>query len=256
MYYSENEARKLVIEAGLRLIEEKLIARTWGNISARISDTEFVITPSGLAYESLKPEDLVKVKIEDLSYEGTHKPSSEKGIHASCYKNRKDCCFVIHTHQFYASAVCSEEKDTDFAPCAKYGFSGTKKLMKNVTEAILKYPMNCSFLMSKHGAILLGSSYENAFELARQLEENSKKLFEEKKHEPRRGAYIDDYAQMFDKSGNPNPGEDPWAVDFVKSKNEAAASFATDAKPLNFFKCFLEHFVYTKKYSKQKDKNE
>lgn len=254
MYYSENEARKLVIEAGLRLIEEKLIARTWGNISARIGENEFIITPSGLAYESLKPEDLVKVKIDNLSYEGSIKPSSEKGIHASCYRNRKECCFVIHTHQFYASAVCAEEKDTDFAPCAEYGFSGTKKLMENVTKSILANPESNSFLMAKHGALLLGTSYGDAFALAKVLEENSRQLFENKKHSPLKGAFIDDYAQMFDRRGNPNSGEDPWAVEFVRSKNEAAASYAENAKPLSFFKCALEHFVYTKKYSKQKDK--
>lgn len=254
MYYSENEARKLVIEAGLRLIDEKLIARTWGNISARISDDEFIITPSGLAYESLKLEDLVKVKIEDLSYEGLHKPSSEKGIHASCYKNRKDCSFVIHTHQFYASAICAEEKDTDFAPCARYGFSGTKSLMKNVTSVILCNPDKNSFLMAKHGALLLGKSYEDSFALAKDLEEKSRALFESKKHSPKNGAFIDDYAQMFDRHGNPNPGEDPWAVNFVKEKNNAAASYVTESKALNIFKCTLEHFVYTKKYSKQKDK--
>ncbi|MFC2662155.1 MAG: class II aldolase/adducin family protein, partial [Eubacterium sp.] len=57
MSYTEEEARKLVIEAGHRLLEEGLTARTWGNISARISDSEFIITPSGMAYEDLQPEE-------------------------------------------------------------------------------------------------------------------------------------------------------------------------------------------------------
>lgn len=254
MYYNENEARKLVLEAGLRLIDEKLIARTWGNISARISENEFIITPSGLSYETLGPDDLVKVRIDNLSYEGKHKPSSEKGIHASCYKNRPECNFVVHTHQFYASAICAEEKDTDFAPCAKYGFSGTKKLMENVTETILAHKDKNCFLLAKHGALILSNSVEVSFVLAKKLEEKSKKLYEEKKHEPRRGAFIDDYAQMFDKKGRPNPGESPWAVGYVRSKNVAAASYATEAEPLSKFKCWLEHYVYTKKYSKLKDK--
>ena len=64
MYYSEAEARQLVVEAGHRLLENGLIARTWGNISARISDTHFIITPSGLAYETMKPEQLVKVLVQ------------------------------------------------------------------------------------------------------------------------------------------------------------------------------------------------
>lgn len=253
MYYSEKEARELVIEAGFRLIKEQLIARTWGNISARISKDEFIITPSGLAYESLKPVDLVKVRIDDLSYEGNIKPSSEKGIHASCYRNRSNCNFVIHTHQFYASAVCAEEEDTEFAPCAKYGFSGTKSLMNNVTDAIVRHPDCNSFLMAKHGALLLGSSFENAFETAGKLEEECKKLFEANKHDPVKGTFIDDYAQMFDRQGNAGKEEDAWAVEFVRNKNLAAASYVKKGKPLSRFKCALEHFVYTKKYSKKKD---
>ena len=88
MYYSETEARKLVIEAGLRLLENKLIARTWGNISARISKDEFIITPSGKAYDRLTPADLVKVRVSDGSYSGKVKPSSERGVHAAAYSLR------------------------------------------------------------------------------------------------------------------------------------------------------------------------
>ena len=78
MSYTEEEARRLVVDAGIRLVKEGLTARTWGNISARISDSEFIITPSGMAYESLGPGDLVRCRIEDCSYEGEIKPSSEK----------------------------------------------------------------------------------------------------------------------------------------------------------------------------------
>ena len=85
-YYEETEARRLVIEAGLRLVREGLIARTWGNISARISEEQFVITPSGRAYDDLKPEELVVVNVADCAYEGDIKPSSEKGIHAEAYR--------------------------------------------------------------------------------------------------------------------------------------------------------------------------
>ena len=52
MAYQLEEAKKLVIQAGLDMIEKGLIARTWGNISGRISESQFVITPSGRAYES------------------------------------------------------------------------------------------------------------------------------------------------------------------------------------------------------------
>ena len=62
MAYELEEAKKLVVAAGKKLVESGLIARTWGNVSARISDTQFVITPSGRAYETLTPEELARLK--------------------------------------------------------------------------------------------------------------------------------------------------------------------------------------------------
>ena len=62
-----NKAKEIVVMAGKKLVESGLIARTWGNVSCRVSDTQFVITPSGRAYETLTPEEIVLVNISDLS---------------------------------------------------------------------------------------------------------------------------------------------------------------------------------------------
>ena len=70
MAFTRKEAEEKILSSCLRLVETGLIARTWGNISARLSDEEFLITPSGRAYETLTPEELVVVKIKDHSYEG------------------------------------------------------------------------------------------------------------------------------------------------------------------------------------------
>ena len=173
--YSEKKARELVIKAGKELVEKGLVARTWGNVSARISETEFVITPSGRDYESLKPKDLVKVKIKDASYEGDIKPSSEKGVHAAAYALRETANFVIHTHQYYASCVSADEQDMPFAPCAKYGLPGSKNLKKNLIKSIEQNSDAKKFLMAKHGALIIGDSYEEAFKLSSKLESECKK---------------------------------------------------------------------------------
>lgn len=180
MAYTEQEARALVIEAGHRLLENRLIARTWGNISARISDTQFIITPSGRAYDTLQPEDLVKVNMGDGSCEGRYPPSSEKGVHASAYKLRPGVDFVIHTHQFYASAVGVEGADVPFAPCAPYGLPGTKKLKRAVQQTISDHPQSKAFLMVRHGALCLGDSFNDAFAVAEKLEKQCKTLFEQR----------------------------------------------------------------------------
>ena len=176
------QAKELVIKAGKELIESGLIARTWGNISCRISETQFVITPSGRAYETLTPEEIVLVNIEDLEYEGEIKPSSEKGIHAACYKLRPEVNFVIHTHQVNASIVSALGMDINNVegenaqvvgtnlPIASYGLPGTKKLRKGVIDAITRSDAKAA-VMAHHGAVCMGVDYDDAFNVAQKVED-------------------------------------------------------------------------------------
>jgi len=258
-YFEESEARRLVIEAGHKLLDAKLTARTWGNISARISEDEFIITPSGRAYVDLEPEELVKVKISDCSYEGDIKPSSEKGVHAAAYELRPEVNFVIHTHQHYASAICAEEKDVPFAPCAGYGLPGTKTLKDKMALCIAIYKEHDSFLMAKHGALCLGKSYEEAFDNAFKLEENCKRLFVENSKKcsnpsKYKMAWIDDYAQLVGAGLIKAGADDAEAIEMITAKNRAAAEYVKEAKPLGILDAGLQRAVYVLKYSKLKDK--
>ncbi len=187
MKYSEKEARALVVQAGHRLVECGLVARTWGNISARVSDTHFVITPSGRSYETLEPSDLVLVQISDCAYEGDRKPSSEKGIHAAVYRHRPETGFVIHTHQDYASCVGVGGKPLtglshpllgSSVPCGAYGMPSTKKLQKGVETAIVENPDAKAIFMRQHGALCMAEDFEGAFQVAQALEEVSKEAFD------------------------------------------------------------------------------
>ena len=185
------EAKNIVIKAGHELLKAGLIVRTWGNISCRINDTQFVITPSGKAYDTLTPDDIVLVNIADLSYDGDVKPSSEKGIHASCYELRPDINFVIHTHQKNASVVSTLGLDinnitgaeaeiigTD-VPCATYGLPGQPKLREGVINA-LKRSTSKAAIMKHHGAVCLGTDYEDAFAVANALESVCEKFIIER----------------------------------------------------------------------------
>lgn len=189
MAYELEEAKKLVIDAGLKLQEEGLIVRTWGNISARVSDTEFVVTPSGKAYNTLTPEDIVVVNIKKCTYEGEVKPSSECGIHADVYAARPEVNFVIHTHQVYASVISilgkdielsSEEKNFlgDRIPCAQYGMSSSPKLRKQVKKALKKSVGCSSMLLRNHGTLCMGTDFDNAFEISSVLEQVCKYHYE------------------------------------------------------------------------------
>lgn len=174
------QAREQILLAARRLVREGLIQRTWGNISARVSDTQFLITPSGSGYENMTAGQLVLVNIGDCTYTGNSKPSSEKGIHADAYRLRPDAEFVIHTHQYWASlAGVSGRALTGFihpllgkrVPCAGYGLPGSKKLRQKVEAEIAAWPDARAFLLHRHGALCLGRDMDAAFDAARALEE-------------------------------------------------------------------------------------
>lgn len=176
------KAKQIVCDAGLKLVKEGLVARTWGNISCRIDKDSFVITPSGRTYEDLTPDDIVQIRIEDCQWSGDVKPSSEKGLHAEVYKLNDDYTAVIHTHQRNASVVASARKDIprindkmaqiigETIPCAAYGLPGTGKLKKG-TAAALKRAGSKAALMANHGAVCAGTDMNDAFTVAITLEE-------------------------------------------------------------------------------------
>lgn len=174
-------AKKLVIEAGEKLVATGLIARTWGNVSCRVDDKTFVITPSGKPYIGLTPDDIVEVEIATLNYGGDVKPSSEKGVHAEVYKAYPEAGFVIHTHQKTASVISALKSGIDSVAgeakkiigdkilISSYGLPGTKKLKKGVTEA-LKLSPSKAIVMAHHGAVCFGADLDEAFEVASSLE--------------------------------------------------------------------------------------
>lgn len=230
MAYELQEAKELVVKAGLELIEKGLIARTWGNVSARISDTQFVITPSGRAYEDLTPDEIVVVNIDDCSYEGDIKPSSEKGVHAAAYRHHPTVDFVIHTHQKAATIVSitgmeirnvySEYREVlgDKVPCAAYAMSTTDSLRKKVERCIEMNPLSRAIMMMHHGTICMGDDYDHAFALAENLEACCEKVIKDNylRHSWAK-TYSDDDKRAYFLSKN-EAGEMPEAIpDFGSS---------------------------------------
>ena len=184
----ELEIKNSIVETGLVLLEKKLVARTWGNISSRIDQKHFAITPSGLGYETLTAEDIPVFNMEDETWTG-RKPSSEKRIHAACYAAFPEVNFVIHTHQDYATAIglvsaenleMTEEEKSLLGEIriASYGLPGTKKLKKGVEQALKAGSK--TVLMLHHGAVILGKDKEDAIHKAEVLEEVCKRAVNQK----------------------------------------------------------------------------
>ena len=202
---SNMDKRREIIDTGIELLEEKLVARTWGNISARIDADNYLITPSGLDYTSMREEDIVSVNIKTGEYTGINRPSGEKGVHSAAYEVFDDVNFVVHTHQTYATAVSlagfdsleatagsptgSEAFETSAGSptgsesfditeeeieklggiaLAEYGLPGTKEITNACKSALLTGAH--TVLMIHHGVLVLGKDKEEAMKRVKLLE--------------------------------------------------------------------------------------
>ena len=99
-------------EANMQLNELKLVVYTFGNVSAvDRGNGVFAIKPSGVAYEELKPEDIVIVDFDNNIIEGSMRPSSDTKTHAYLYKNWPNIGGVAHTHATYSVAWSQAQRD-------------------------------------------------------------------------------------------------------------------------------------------------
>lgn len=100
------ELKKAVCQANLRLVDEGLVYRTFGNVSG-IDDTRrhVVIKPSGVPYARMKPRDMVVVSLASGKVvEGDKRPSSDTPTHLVLYRAWPGIGGVAHTHSTYATA--------------------------------------------------------------------------------------------------------------------------------------------------------
>ena len=99
------ELKKEVYEANMLLPKYNLVTFTWGNVSGvSRKDGVFVIKPSGVPYEELRPEDMVVVDFDGNKVEGEMNPSSDTPTHAYLYKHWENIGGVVHTHSSYATS--------------------------------------------------------------------------------------------------------------------------------------------------------
>ncbi|HEY1924645.1 MAG TPA: L-ribulose-5-phosphate 4-epimerase [Candidatus Acidoferrum sp.] len=107
--------RREVLEANLELVRRGLVLYTFGNASGIDRKQGLVaIKPSGVPYESMKPEDLVVVDLDGKTVEGKFKPSSDLPTHLILYKAFAEVGGVAHTHSRYATAWAQARREI---PC-------------------------------------------------------------------------------------------------------------------------------------------
>ena len=179
---------ELVIRAGKRMLAEGITIGAWGNISARDPATgEICITPSGMPYDSLLPEDIVVFRPDGTLLRGNRRPSVETGLHLAVYAARKTCHAVVHTHPIYSTAFSAMGEDIplfldeaaqtlgDTVRTARYAMPGSRELAENCLEALGEKANAC--LLRAHGAVCLGETMEKAFLVSQVLESTARILF-------------------------------------------------------------------------------
>ena len=97
--------KQQVYEANMELPKRGLITYTWGNVSGIDRESGlFVIKPSGVDYDLLKPEDMVVMDLNGNRVEGTMNPSSDTPTHVELYKAFPEIGGIVHTHSPHATA--------------------------------------------------------------------------------------------------------------------------------------------------------
>jgi L-fuculose-phosphate aldolase len=175
---SDRKLRKAVIETALAMSRSGLSPGRSGNISCRDGDG-MLITPSGMAYEEIEPDDIVLVAGDGSVPGKQRKPSSEWRFHLAAYHARPDRHALVHTHSLHATVLaCAHKPIPAFhymvavaggndIPLVPYATFGTEELSRHVAHGLEKRD---AILMANHGQIAIGETLQSALELAQEVE--------------------------------------------------------------------------------------
>ena len=149
-----------------------------GNVSVR-SPSGMLVTPSGMPYADMIPDDVVEMRLDGTSRPGQRAPSTEWRLHRDILGARPDVQAIVHTHSLFCTTVSMLRQaipaihymvvlsGNDEIPCAEYATFGSEQLAVNAVAA-LRGGDAC--LLANHGMIALGSSLASALKLAAEVE--------------------------------------------------------------------------------------
>ena len=141
-----------------------------GNVSARLGDG-LLVTPSGLPYARMVPDDLIHLDFEGRVLSGKGKPSSEWPFHVAIYAARPDVPAIVHTHStrrgipafHYMIALCGGPD----VRCADYATFGSPELAVNAVRAL---EGRKAVLLANHGVIAAGQTLAGAYTIMAEVE--------------------------------------------------------------------------------------
>lgn len=165
-----------VVATARRTTEEGLVVGTSGNVSARVGDT-VLVTPSGMPYDALGPDDIVGVDLEGRPLIGHRSPTSELPMHLAIYR-ATDARAVVHTHAVHATAVSTLVTELPAihymmgalggpVRVAPYALYGSDELARHMLAALRD---RTGALLRNHGTIVYGDTLRQAYDRTAQLE--------------------------------------------------------------------------------------
>ncbi len=185
---NEFEIKKQICEIGKRIYDKGMVASNDGNISVKISDNEFLCTPTGVSKGFMTPEYICKVDRDGkvIQANAGFKPSSEIKMHMRVYKERPDVNAVVHAHPVYATgfAIAGIPLTQPImpeavialgcVPIAEYGTPSTEE----IPDAVSKYLQSFdAVLLENHGALSFSDSLLSAYHKMESVEFYAKLLY-------------------------------------------------------------------------------
>jgi L-fuculose-phosphate aldolase len=170
--------RDELVTTSKRMSELGLTPGMSGNVSVR-SPSGIIVTPSGMPYSELRPDDVVEIKADGSVRPGQRAPSTEWRLHRDILAARADVEAIVHTHSLYSTTISMLRRaippvhymivlaGSDEIPCAQYATFGSAELALNAVTA-LRGGDAC--LLANHGMVALGRSLPAALKLAAEVE--------------------------------------------------------------------------------------
>ncbi|MBQ2897101.1 MAG: class II aldolase/adducin family protein [Clostridia bacterium] len=188
---SEFEIKKQICDIGKRIYNRGMVAANDGNISVKLSDNEFLCTPTGVSKGFMTPEYICKVDRDGnvIQANGNFKPSSEIKMHMRVYQQRPDVNSVVHAHPIYATSFAiagipltqpimpEAVIALGCVPIAEYGTPSTMEIPDAVEKYLQYYD---AVLLANHGALAYSDSLLAAYHKMESLEFYAELLFKAK----------------------------------------------------------------------------
>ncbi len=175
----ETLLKEEICEIGRRLWLRGMSSANSGNISARVSDNEVVITPTLVSKGFMKPEQILTMNLEGEVLRGEGYPTTETPMHLSIFKARKDIQGVVHAHPPVATSFAVAGKALNLhlipeaviflgeVPLIPFQPPGSQELAESIIPYLEEYD---AVLLENHGAISWGSDLTQAYHRMETLE--------------------------------------------------------------------------------------